>query len=250
MFNEKFIACPDDPDAIGLKTIAIGGFQKQSLIDYPGNISSIIFTCGCNFRCNYCHNPELVLPGEIAKLKHNSIAAILDWITKYRKLLNAVVITGGEPTMHARLPVLIHFIKNLGLKVKLDSNGTNYEMLKHLINKQLVDFVAMDIKAPLSLDKYRMIVGGHLNTDMMNNIKATAVLLMEGNTDYEFRTTLDPLLTVSDIKTIINSLRGNYYLQRVQPDHKTLKEITGKFNEDDIKTLLKIRYDYVNVMVR
>ena len=247
MVDKKITSDSFGLSSIDRETIPVGGFQKQSLIDYPGNIASVIFTCGCNFRCNYCHNPALVLSGEVEKREKIRMTEILDWITRYKNLLDAVVITGGEPTIHNNLPDFILQIKKLGLKIKLDSNGTNYNMLKQLIDKGMVDFVAMDIKAPLSLEKYRMIVGDHLSTGMMKSIRAAVSLLMEGNTKYEFRTTLDPRLSLEDVKTIINAIKGDYFLQRLQTGCKTLKKIPGRFSEKNINMILNMNLKNVNI---
>jgi pyruvate formate lyase activating enzyme len=122
----------------------IGGFIKQSLIDYPGKIASVIFTAGCNLRCPYCHNPELVDLNENTSLLDQN--EILTYIKDNAVLLDAVVITGGEPLMHPDVFDFIHKIKNLGLLVKIDTNGTNPEALKKIIDEKLVDFIAMDVK--------------------------------------------------------------------------------------------------------
>jgi len=164
--------------------IRIGGFQKQSLIDFPGKITSVVFTSGCNFRCGYCHNPELVLP-EFFPARDISCETILAYLQKNQFLLDAVTITGGEPTMQVGLPLFIKEIKALGLQVKLDTNGTHPEMVKSLVGNQLIDYVAMDIKAPLSLCSYRKVVGNNFSENQLEKIKETACFLNEGNVPCE-----------------------------------------------------------------
>ena len=120
------------------------GLQKTTLLDFPGKVASTIFTGGCNFRCPFCHNSELVFPPKDA-LSY-SLDEIFEHLTSKKKILDGVCITGGEPTLHKDLPDFIKQIKDLGLLVKLDSNGTNPDMLKYLIDNRLVDYIAMVIK--------------------------------------------------------------------------------------------------------
>ena len=192
----------------------IGGFLKQSLIDFPGKIASVIFTSGCNFRCFYCHNPELVLPELIKESVLINNNEVFEYLNKNKHLLDAVVITGGEPTLHSDLPNYIKQIKLLGLSVKLDTNGTNPEMLNNLIKNGLLDFVAMDIKAPLEIDKYKEITGEQFCKKEMDNIIESINILKKSNIISEFRTTLvKPVHSVQDIQEMSDSLFGNYYLQ-------------------------------------
>ena len=124
----------------------IGGFQKLSLIDYPGKISCIIFTMGCNFRCPFCYVPQLVLPKKMKKMREIPTAEIFSFLEKNKGLNEAVVITGGEPTFHPDLPEFMRKIKAMDYSVALETNGTNFEMLKNLIEEKLVDYVELDIK--------------------------------------------------------------------------------------------------------
>ena len=125
----------------------IGGFQKVSLIDYPGRISAVVFTQGCNFRCPFCHNPELVEPERFEGLSPE--AEILTFLEKRKGRLDAVVITGGEPTLQTELiPFIIH-LKAMGYRIKLDTNGALPDVLEEMLGRGLLDYVAMDIKAPL-----------------------------------------------------------------------------------------------------
>jgi len=186
----------------------IGGLTRCSLIDFPGQMSAIIFTIGCNFRCPYCHNPELVdetvdiIPTE----------DVLTFLRTRIKQLDGVTITGGEPTMHDDLIPFIKEIKALGFKVKLDSNGTNPEMLEKIINEHLVDYLAMDIKAPFS--DYASGVGRPVDIE---KIKKSVRLIMSNTIPYEFRTTVvKALLSPEDIINISKDIKGakKYYLQK------------------------------------
>ncbi len=187
----------------------IGGLQKFSLIDYPGKISAIIFTIGCNFRCSYCYNQDLVIPSKFRK--DIPIDEIYDFLESRKGKLDAICITGGEPTLHNDLTEFIRNIKKMGFLVKLDSNGTRPEVLENLIQENLVDYFAMDIKAPFS--KYRDVVNYSLNTD---NIKKSIDIIMNSGIDYEFRTTIEKsMLTENDIFEIVDQIIGakKYYLQ-------------------------------------
>ncbi len=151
--------------------MTIGGLEKFSLIDYPEHLSAVVFTKGCNFRCHFCYNPMLVWPEkELGKSKYESPFLgdqknhpskeeddFFDFLKSRTGKLDAVVVSGGEPTLHQDLPDFIQKIKKLKFKVKLDTNGTNFEMLAGLIKDHLIDYIAMDIKAPI--DKYDLIVG-------------------------------------------------------------------------------------------
>ncbi len=193
----------------------IGGLQKCSLIDYPGKISAIVFTIGCNFRCPYCHNPELV--DETSE--EMSEDAIFDFLERRKNLLDAVTITGGEPTMHGDLIPFIRKIKALGFLVKLDTNGTNPDVIETVQNENLVDYIAMDIKAPVN--SYEKTVGRPVNADA---IRKSIALIMNGTTPYEFRTTVvKTLLSPEDIRAIGEDINGarTYYLQKFVPT-KTL----------------------------
>lgn len=205
-----------------ITNIPIGGVHKQSLIDYPGKVSAVFFTCGCNFRCAYCHNPGLVYDHLISGTKKHNCFHLIEWVEKNRKLLDAVVITGGEPTIHPSLPTFIRRIKALGLQVKLDTNGTNPQMLESLITKKLIDYVAMDIKAPLTISNYTQIVGPDFNQQMLDNILSSVNMLNKKEIDHEFRTTLDKNITINDILTIINSISGKYYIQVLRNDGAVL----------------------------
>ena len=128
--------------------MTIGGLQKLTLIDYPGKIACTVFLFGCNFKCPWCYNPELVLPEKIKKQTGISEKEFFNFLENRKGLLQGVVICGGEPTINQDLPKFIKKIKKMGYAVKLDTNGSNPKMLKELISKKLIDYVAMDIKFP------------------------------------------------------------------------------------------------------
>lgn len=226
-----------------------GGFQKITLIDYPGKIAATVFTVGCNFLCPYCHNPELVDPKKIKNQPRISEQEILDFLATRQGLLEGVCITGGEPTLFSDLPEFIKKIKAMGFLVKLDSNGSNPQMLAKLLAAKLVDFIAMDIKAPL--EKYKKVVGDKV---ILANIQRSTELARSAP-DYEFRTTVLPaLLTRKDILSIGRWLQGSkkYYLQQFKPT-KTLDAAFMKAKPfawekiAELRGLLEIFFDRVEI---
>lgn len=185
----------------------IGGIQKFSTVDYPGYVVASIFTIGCNMRCGYCHNPELVLPEQFAgELPTEEILAFLE---TRRGKLDGVAISGGEPTMQPDLPEFIQACKQMGYRIKLDTNGTNPEMIRRLIDNNLVDFIAMDIKGPL--DKYSQIAARPIDiTAICQSIALIKTI------DHEFRTTIvRTQLTPEDFHSIGKLVNGakRYALQ-------------------------------------
>lgn len=220
--------------------LPIGGFLKQSFSDYPGKIAAVLFTRGCNFRCVYCHNPELVLPDLLQRSKPLEVKRVLAWLSSNSSLLDAVVITGGEPTMHPSLPEFIRQIKLLGLEVKLDTNGTNPQMLEMLMGHKLVDYVAMDIKSVLDYPKYASVCGERFTETMLGNIKRSLALLHEVVIDCEIRTTLlGSHHTEKDIAELVRLVRIPYFLQECN-SLKTLQVIVGKrFSRKEIAELIE-----------
>ncbi len=199
----------------------IGGFQKFSLLDYPGQLAAIVFTQGCNFRCPYCHNPELVEPERYTEtIPEESVLAFLRGrIGK----LGAVVITGGEPTLHANLPEFVRRIKELGFLVKMDSNGSNPEVIERLVSENLVDYWAMDIKAPWHL--YLLITQSDVPA---SSLQKSMDAIRRSGKEYEFRTTFfDSLLTWEDIEGIQEALKpgDRFYLQQCRYE-KTLADLS------------------------
>jgi pyruvate formate lyase activating enzyme len=220
-----------------VKGMKIGYFQKSSLIDYPGKISAIVFTQGCNFGCPYCHNPELVDPGRF--IDDLEISDVLSFLEKRIGQLDAVVITGGEPTIHSDLIEFMETVKGLGYLIKLDTNGTNPGMVRKAIRKGIVDYLAMDIKAPL--DKYNVITKSYVDT---NQIELCIQTIMESIVPYEFRTTLSrSLLSPDDIISIGHMIKGArlYILQHfISSKHvdETFKE-ESSFAIEELTDLMK-----------
>ena len=215
------------------------GMIKASLIDYPKKASTVLFIGGCNFRCGYCHNPELVLCGEGAAIrnftgqniimganesnvegeikveanKQNFISQddVFEFLNRRKRFLDGVVISGGEPTVHAELPDFISQIKALGYAVKLDTNGTNPDVLEKLIASKQLDYIAMDIKG--SLAQYEEICEVQVDTEA---IKRSIKLIMSCGINYEFRTTVcREYMTSQNLPELCKMIKGakKYCLQ-------------------------------------
>lgn len=215
------------------------GHQKSSFIDYPDKISTVFFTGGCNFRCSYCHNSDLVYnKGE--KITEDFI---FDYLEKRKKVLDAVCISGGEPTLHDGLYDFIEKVKAKGYLVKLDTNGTSPYTLNKLVADELVDYVAMDIKAPI--DKYNTVA----NADFaIERVIESIDILKNSYIDYEFRTTIcRELLTKEDILKIAEYLKGSrrYYLQNFR-DGDTVLGGENKFTPYSKKMLIEIKKQIKN----
>ena len=186
----------------------ISGFQKLSLVDFDGHISATIFVSGCNFACPFCHNAGLVNGSE----PQISESEVLEYLSKRFGLLDGVCVSGGEPTLYPDLPKFISKLKSIGYLVKLDTNGTNLEMVKYLVENKLVDYIAMDIKN--SEDNYNKTIGKDYD---FGKIKTTIEYIINCGVDYEFRTTLvKSLHTFEDIQKIAKLIAGakKYYLQK------------------------------------
>lgn len=204
--------------------IRFGGLQKTSLIDYPGMMACILFTQGCNFNCGYCHNPELLSPENWDD--PIPIEDILEFLESRRGKLDAVVLTGGEPTLYPDLMKFIARVKELGFKIKLDTNGTNPSMLQGLLDEKLIDYVAMDIKAPLR--KYSAIVGKNVRID---HIVESINLIIQRAPDYEFRTTVvEGQLDFLDLLELGQDIAGaqRYFLQSFIPTKTNSPEFLNK----------------------
>ncbi len=245
--------------------MTIGGLQKLTLIDYPGKVACTVFTVGCNFRCPFCHNPELVDFGvrDLSRVDaEQSLRSkafgppqtineqeFFDFLKSRQGLLDGVCVTGGEPLMQGDLPEFLKKIKDLGFLTKLDTNGTSPDKLQNLITRGLVDYVAMDIKAPSLNQKlkiknqnlYERVVGVKVNLD---NIKKSIKVIMESGLDYEFRTTVVPgLHTAGDIIKIAKEIRGakRYYLQQFVVSEKLLDPAMKSIKPYSIEILKKIQ---------
>ncbi|HCU22006.1 MAG TPA: anaerobic ribonucleoside-triphosphate reductase activating protein [Candidatus Atribacteria bacterium] len=213
----------------------IGRLQKFSLIDYPGKTCAIIFTRDCNFRCRYCHNPELVIPEKYAP--KIPLPEVYNFLESRRGKLDAVSITGGEPTQHTDLIEMLEMIKNMGFLVKLDSNGSRPEVLENIISKKSVDYLAMDVKAPL--EDYSKIMGWSVPAE---KLKRSIELIKNSDIDHEFRTTVVKRLTSKDdLREIAQAVKGaqNYFLQKFTPtkliDPDLIKDIS--YSDDELKEL-------------
>ena len=211
------------------------GLQKLTLLDYPGLMAATVFTGGCNFRCPFCHNRSLVFLNE----NNGEISSddILSYLKTRSKILDGVCISGGEPLLHKGIGNFIRQVKDLGLKVKLDTNGSNFEAMKKLIEDGLIDYVAMDIKNHPK--KYSETIG--LETFDLKAIEKSKNYLLEDHVDYEFRTTVvRQFHTVSDFEKIGRWIEGakNYYLQNFE-DHGSC--IQQGLSEVDLETLEKMK---------
>lgn len=225
----------------------IGGFQEFSLIDYPNKICAIVFTQGCNFRCPYCHNPELIDTKRCAKGMEQE--RIFSFLERRKGKLDAVEVTGGEPTLQRDLLEFLKRIKEMGYLTKLDSNGTRPDIIAEAVKKGLVDYLAMDIKAPL--EKYEETVRATVDT---SKIAASMDVIMGSNLDYEFRTTVvKSQLTKDDIIEIVKLIKGAklYVLQKFVPsktlDEKFLNETS--YDDEALEVLRQKVKEYVTVSV-
>ena len=192
----------------------IAGLQKSSLVDYPSKIAAVVFTLGCNFRCPYCHNPNILTAVSTNRLFDE--AAVFDFLKTRKGKLDAVVVSGGEPTLQKGLSEFFKKLKELGFLTKLDTNGSSPKILEYLIKEELLDYVAMDIKAPI--EKYKEIARINIDT---NNILKSIEILKDSKIGYEFRTTtVKSQLSFEDFEKIGKMLCGaeNYYLQKFKPD--------------------------------
>lgn len=215
----------------------IHGLQKTTLLDFPGYVASTVFCGGCNFRCPYCHNRDLVLhSGKVPLISEEEIFAHLK---KRRDILDGVCITGGEPTLQPELERFIRMVKELGLKVKLDTNGYKPEVLMDLCKKELIDYVAMDIKgAP---EQYEEITGvKHWD---FNKIQESVYFLMSGDIPYEFRTTVvRELHCEEDLQKVSTWISGAkaYYLQNYKDSEQVIKRGFHGFETEELKRMCKM----------
>lgn len=222
----------------------ISGFQKTTLLDYPNLVACIIFTQGCNFKCGFCHNSDL-LPNSTGVIEETEI---FEYLNMRKKILDGVVISGGEPTIQKDLKEFIKKIKTFNLKVKLDTNGTNPKLIKELIEEKLVDYIAMDIKN--NFDNYDKVIGTKTNIE---NIKKSIDIIKNSNIDHEFRTTImKNYHNLENIKNICE-LIGNskYYLQNFKDSENVLDKSLKSFTDQELKDLEKNLISiFPNVKVR
>ncbi len=188
----------------------IAGFQKNSFVDYPGEICAVVFAPFCNFNCSYCHNAQIL--GNDAPLLDEE--AIFEFLEKRKGLLRAVVVSGGEPTLQQNLEPFIERVRSLGYLVKLDTNGSKPQVLQSLLSKNLLDYVAMDVKAPL--DQYTLIARSQVDGAA---ILRSISLLQNGGVNHEFRLTFAPQLSPDDAVEASRLVKGceRFYLQQYRP---------------------------------
>ena len=218
------------------------GFQKLTLLDYPGKVACILFTNGCNFRCPFCHNASLVRAQDGADISDDEV---LEFLKKRQGILEGVCISGGEPLIHNELKDFIREVKKLGYPVKLDTNGSFPQKLRELIGEGLVDYVAMDVKN--SFEKYNETTG--INADI-DSVKESIEILINGNIDYEFRTTLvSGFHTPKDMQSIGEMIKGTkkYYLQNFADSGDILCPGLAPLGEEEMELMKKTAEKYVSV---
>lgn len=223
----------------------IAGVQKVTLLDYPGKVACEIFTQGCNFECPFCQNSSLI---PITNTGEFSEEEIFEYLNLRKNILDGVVITGGEPTVQKDLKGFIKKIKDLGLLVKLDTNGGNPKVLQELIDEDLVDYVAMDIKN--IFNKYNITAGKKINLD---NIKKSIEILKASKIDYEFRTTIiKEMHSLDDIVSICKLVGdAKYYLQNFENSENVIDHSLHGFSREELLFIDKYLKDlFPNVEIR
>ena len=222
--------------------VKIYGLQKLTLLDFPGKMAATIFTGGCNFRCPFCHNRSLVFLNENEGEIDQDV--ILEYLDQRKKMLDGVCITGGEPLLHEGLEDFIREIKAKGLLVKLDTNGSSFEKLKHFVEEGLIDYVAMDVKN--IKEEYVKTIG--LNQYDIDDVEKCVAYLKENHVDYEFRTTLVKEFHEDvDFVKMGEWLKGakHYYLQNFEDKGSCIKEGLHSLSNEKIKKIKEIVKPYV-----
>lgn len=217
------------------------GFQKLTMLDYPEKMACLIFTAGCNFRCPFCHNALLVTDIDGEQISQDEIFA---YLKKRKGILEGVCITGGEPLLNKDIREFIKKIKDIGYPVKIDTNGSNPDLLESLINDGLVDYVAMDIKS--SPEKYALVAG--VDSIDINAIDKSIKLLLQGRVDYEFRTTVcAPLHDKSDFVAIGKWIKGakKYYLQAFVDSGHIIGENLSQLPKTEIESFVSVVSPFV-----
>jgi len=214
----------------------LGGLQETSLLDYPGKICAIVWTVGCNFRCPFCYNIDMVYgKSELLPIDH-----VYSFLDRRKGKLDALSITGGEPLLHEDIGVFMKEVKNKGFLVKVDTNGTFPDRLEQLLDDDLIDYVSMDVKAPA--EKYDSLAGVHVDTDAINK---SITVIMEKAPDYEFKTTMVPgLLDKHDVKKISSWINGakRYYLQQFKADVEVIgQDVLSEVKPFDRKDLIEMQ---------
>ena len=226
----------------------ISGWNKISLVDYPGKVSTIVFTSGCNWKCFYCHNYKMVTDPKNL-VDENEVK---DYIWQRKNKLDAVVVSGGEPTIQSDLVDFLLWLKSTGLKIKLDTNGTRPEVIENILGRKLVDYIAMDVKS--GLRKYGKIAKVKID---FKKIKKSIELIMNSKIDYEFRTTVFKkwveLKDLEEIGVIINGakkyfLQNYVYRESIKDGEKILS-----YSEEELESMveiLKSKFNFGEVGIR
>jgi len=225
--------------------LPIKGLQKTTLIDYPGKVAASVFLGGCNFRCSYCHNPQLVLAD--SNLPNLPSEAILSFLKERQGFLDGICVTGGEPLLYPELKFFLAEVKALGFLVKVDTNGSFPKRLQELVEERLVDYVAMDIKAPK--EKYKEVAKTEIDLEKINE---SAFYLLASDISYEFRTTVFSNLTLEDFISIGKWLEGaqRYYLQVVKTDVPLLDQGFAAEHRPPSKEYLEQAANYLRPFFR
>ena len=217
------------------------GLTKTTLLDYPGKVAATVFTGGCNFRCPFCHNGQLVL--NAAKEPQISEDEVFEHLNKRRNILEGICVTGGEPTIQADLVEFIAKIKDMGYSIKLDTNGSNPAKMRELIDKQLIDYVAMDVKN--SKEKYFMT--SKCSELMLEKVEESIQMLLSGCISYEFRTTVvNPLHTKEDLEEIARWIDGAsaWYIQSYKESDHIIEKGMSSYSKEE---LLEMTRDISNI---
>lgn len=222
------------------------GVQKTTLLDFPGHIACTVFLGGCNFKCPFCYNSSLINCDSSSFIAEKDFFAFLN---KRIGILDGVAITGGEPLINPEIKTFIKKIKELGFKVKLDTNGSFPDALQSLIEDELIDYVAMDIKN--TFEKYPMTTNCCIDID---NIKRSIQLLINGKIDYEFRTTVvKEFHSIEDFEIISQNIKGakNYYLQSYQEKDSVLNKNLHPLTKNELQACAEVaRKNLLNVSLR
>lgn len=226
----------------------ISGIQKLTLLDFPGKLACTVFTSGCNFRCPFCHNASLVLPG---MSDHIDEQEVFSFLKKREGILEGVCITGGEPCLQPDLETFIRKVRDIGFAVKLDTNGSFPEKLSSLLEKGLLDYVAMDIKT--SKERYSEVCGVQ-NEKLLENVQKSVEILKSSSVPHEFRTTTArELQTKEDFEKIGRWLSGEkrYFIQQYEASGELVGDEMTPYEKEELTEFVKVMKNFVeNVEIR
>jgi len=227
--------------------MVIAGMQKLTLLDYPGHMACIIFTKGCNFNCSFCQNSGLICNTQDEEYIKET--EVLEYLEKRKKVLDGLVISGGEPTLQKDLKEFIKKVKGIGLKVKLDTNGYNPKFLQELLDENLLDYVAMDVKADMKNNP--QVIGKGI---IIERIKESINILIDSSIDYEFRTTIiKGIHDVDKIKEILELIgpKSKYYIQNFKLSENVIDKTLQSFSNEELEEIeTEIRKKYKLAKVR